>query len=110
ASFPSWVLCYVSGGRSFSLLSASSCSSSDRDPSDSGAPGEQQMISRQWRGLARREEAAAYQAHLQAETFPAIRQIEGFIDAAILKRAVANGVEFLVVTHWESLAAIARFA
>jgi heme-degrading monooxygenase HmoA len=68
------------------------------------------MISRQWRGIARCENAAAYQAHLKAETFPAIRKIEGFIDATILKRPVTIGIEFLIVTRWESMDAIARFA
>jgi len=68
------------------------------------------MISRQWRGLARLEKEAAYQEHLQADTFPAIRRIEGFVDATILKRSVANGVEFLIVTRWKTMDAIARFA
>jgi heme-degrading monooxygenase HmoA len=68
------------------------------------------MISRQWRGLARREAAAAYQEHLRLETFPAIRRIEGFIDATILKRPVASGIEFLIVTRWKTMAAIERFA
>jgi len=68
------------------------------------------MISRQWRGLARREKAAVYQEHLQQETFPAIRRIEGFVDATILKRPVANAIEFLIVTRWETMDAIARFA
>lgn len=68
------------------------------------------MISRQWRGLARHEKASAYQEHLQLETFPAIRRIEGFVDATILKRAVASGIEFLVVTRWKTMAAIERFA
>jgi heme-degrading monooxygenase HmoA len=68
------------------------------------------MISRQWCGIAKRERAVAYQAHLQGETFPAIRRIEGFIDATIHKRAVPIGIEFLVVTRWTSLDAIRRFA
>jgi heme-degrading monooxygenase HmoA len=68
------------------------------------------MISRQWRGLARSEAAQAYEAHLIQETFPALRKIEGFVDASILKRIVETGVEFLVVTRWSSLEAIAKFS
>ena len=68
------------------------------------------MISRHWRGLARHASEAAYQEHLRADTFPAIRKIEGFVDATILKRAVPNGVEFLIVTRWRSMTAIAKFA
>ena len=68
------------------------------------------MISRQWRGVARIDAAAAYQQHLRSDTFPAIRKIEGFVDATILKRPVVNGVEFLIVTRWENMQAIAQFA
>ena len=68
------------------------------------------MISRQWRGLARAERAADYEAHLRGDTFPALRKLDGFVDAAILRRSLPQGVEFLVVTRWRSLAAIARFA
>jgi heme-degrading monooxygenase HmoA len=68
------------------------------------------MISRHWRGLANADAAAAYESHLRTETLPALRKINGFVDAAILRRVLPNGVEFLVVTQWESMAAIERFA
>jgi heme-degrading monooxygenase HmoA len=68
------------------------------------------MISRQWRGLARSDQASAYENHLRSETFPALRNIEGFVGAEILRRAAADGVEFLVVTRWRSKAAIEKFA
>ena len=68
------------------------------------------MISRQWRGLARPERAQDYVRHLRTETFPQLRRIAGFVDASILTREVAGGVEFLVVTRWESLEAIRDFA
>ena len=47
---------------------------------------------------------------LRTETFPALRKIEGFIDAAILRRAVPGGIEFLIVTRWSSMGAIEKFA
>jgi heme-degrading monooxygenase HmoA len=68
------------------------------------------MISRQWRGLAKPAHADAYVEHLRRETFPQLSQIPGFIDASILRRAVADGVEFLIVTRWDSIEAIQRFA
>jgi heme-degrading monooxygenase HmoA len=68
------------------------------------------MISRQWRGLAHSQYAAAYVEHLRTETFPQLSRIAGFIDASVLRRSEARGVEFLVVTHWESLEAIVAFA
>jgi heme-degrading monooxygenase HmoA len=68
------------------------------------------MISRQWRGLAKAPQADLYVRHLHTETFPALHSIPGFVGASILRRSVARGVEFLVVTQWESLEAIRAFA
>lgn len=68
------------------------------------------MISRQWRGVARSDRAAKYEDHLRTDTFPKLRRLPGFLDASILRRPTENGVEFLVVTTWESLGAIASFA
>jgi heme-degrading monooxygenase HmoA len=68
------------------------------------------MISRQWRGLAKASEADRYVQHLQAETFPLLSTIKGFVEASILRRNVSEGVEFLVVTRWESMNAIRQFA
>jgi heme-degrading monooxygenase HmoA len=68
------------------------------------------VISRQWRGLAQANLAQKYVQHLRTETFPSLRTLPGFVDASILSRRLGGGVEFLVVTRWESLDAIARFA
>ena len=68
------------------------------------------MISRQWRGLAHPSRAQDYIRHLRTETFPALRNIPGFIDASILSRPFGAGVEFLIVTRWDSIDAIANFS
>lgn len=68
------------------------------------------MISRQWRGLARPDKADAYVEHLEAETFPALRRLSGFVSGSILRRTVPEGVEFLIVTTWASLDAIRALA
>ena len=68
------------------------------------------MISRHWRGLAKAECADEYVAHLRAETFAQLSTIPGFVEARILRRASGGGVEFLILTLWESLAAIQQFA
>ena len=68
------------------------------------------MISRNWRGLVRTEEAANYVRHLERETFPRLSGIEGFVSASILRRDTTRGVEFLIVTTWESMDAIRQFA
>ena len=68
------------------------------------------MIARHWRGVAHSQDAAAYVEHLRTETFPQLSRIAGFIDASVLRRIEARGVEFLVLTHWKSLDAIVAFA
>lgn len=68
------------------------------------------MIDRHWRGLARGDRAAEYEQHLRGETFPALERIAGFLGGSIGRRPLANGVEFLVITRWTSLEAIALFA
>jgi len=68
------------------------------------------VISRLWCGVARPEFAGTYLEHLQTETFPAIRALRGFVSASVLRRPLPQGVEFLVVTRWESLDSIRAFA
>jgi hypothetical protein len=64
------------------------------------------VISRHWRGVSKRERAEAYIAHLQAETFPLLMRIPGFVRASILKREVDRGTDMMVefderVRHYE---------
>jgi heme-degrading monooxygenase HmoA len=47
---------------------------------------------------------------LRTETFPALRKIPGFVDASILSRTRATGVEFQIITRWDSIDAIVKFA
>ena len=68
------------------------------------------MIARHWRGLVKRERAAAYVEHLQSQTLPQLVQLAGFRDASIHRRELPQGVEFLVVTVWDSLDSIRSFA
>jgi heme-degrading monooxygenase HmoA len=68
------------------------------------------MISRHWKGIAKREDAERYVAHLKGDTFPKVAALAGFIQASILRREVASGTEFQVVTVWRSLQDIEAFA
>jgi heme-degrading monooxygenase HmoA len=68
------------------------------------------MISRHWRAIVKESDAESYIAHLRNETFPQLSAISGFHAASILRRAVEGGIEFLIVTRWESIAAIREFA
>ena len=69
------------------------------------------MIMRSWRGRAATQERAhEYAAHLAQDVFPRLREIDGHRGAWLLRRHVADGVEVLVLTAWESMAAIRAFA
>ena len=68
------------------------------------------MITRLWRALAHPEHADRYVEHLQTETLPALAIIPGFVSASVLRRELRTGTEFLVLTRWETLEAIGRFA
>jgi heme-degrading monooxygenase HmoA len=68
------------------------------------------VISRHWRGLARKDKAASYERHLRVETFPGLKSIPGFVGASILTRTLENAVEFLIISRWSSVEAIAQFA
>ena len=68
------------------------------------------MISRHWKGIARREFADRYVNHLEHETFPELASLPGFIRATVLRRELAAGTEFQVVTLWDSWTSIEAFA
>ncbi len=54
--------------------------------------------------------ADEYVQHLRSETFPELSKLPGFITASILRRNTQQGIEFLIVTTWESIGAIEQFA
>lgn len=68
------------------------------------------MIERHWTGIAKKERANEYIDHLLNDTFKKIKEIKGFISASILKKDLSEGVEFLVITRWETLEVIKQFA
>jgi heme-degrading monooxygenase HmoA len=68
------------------------------------------MISRHWRCLAKPDQAHNYTEHLRTDTLPALRNLPGFSGATILSRAIADGIEFLIITQWRALDDIARFS
>ena len=68
------------------------------------------MIARMWRGSAIREKANDYVQHLQMSVIPELRQIDGFKGVYLMRRDSSEDVEFLVLTLWESMDAIRKFA
>lgn len=68
------------------------------------------MISRQWKCILKEESHDQYIAFLNNVVLKNARTLPGFVHADILKRRTINGLEFLVVTLWETLDNIKAFA
>lgn len=68
------------------------------------------MIARTWRGTASLATADIYYRHFRTEVVPHLQTIAGYQDAYLLRREVDGHVEFLVVTLWDSIEAVKKFA
>src|SRR5690349_7206418 len=69
------------------------------------------MIARIWRGIASgTRNADAYERHVTKTVLPSLSSIPGHRGARVLRRPDGARVEFLVVTFWDSIDAIRRFA
>jgi heme-degrading monooxygenase HmoA len=63
-----------------------------------------------WRGSALPEKADDYVKHLQMSVLPELKQIHGFEGVYLMKQDSSEAVEFIVLTLWESMDAIRKFA
>jgi heme-degrading monooxygenase HmoA len=68
------------------------------------------MIIRTWRGRAPSAKADAYPRHFRTTLTPHLQEVRGFLGAQLLQRRIGESVEFLVLTRWQSMAAIQGFA
>lgn len=68
------------------------------------------MIVREWRGYAAITEPEAYPQHLLRSVRPRLEQLAGFRGLYLMSRRNLEEIEFLVLTLWESMDAIAAFA
>ena len=68
------------------------------------------MIGRLWHGWTTVDDAPRYEEHLREETFPGLRDIDGYVDGYLLRRDAGDRVDFTVLTLWESFDAIRAFA
>ena len=68
------------------------------------------MIARVWRGWVRAEDADGYDRHYRAQVLSALRAVNGFSGARLMRRTVGGEVEFLAVTHFTDMDAVRRFA
>lgn len=68
-------------------------------------------VARVWRGGTRAgPDSYAYLSHLDDDVLPALDRMDGFLKATVLRRSVQDEEELIVVTFWESMDAIRRFA
>ena len=68
------------------------------------------MIGRLWSGRTDPANADDYEAFLRDDLLPQVRELEGSRGAYVMRRDTADGVEFVTLTLFESLAAVQRFA
>jgi heme-degrading monooxygenase HmoA len=68
------------------------------------------MIARSWRGVTAARDADAYVDYLQQTGLTEFRQTEGNRGALALRRVDSERAEFVVLSLWESEAAVRRFA
>src|SRR5688500_20255568 len=73
------------------------------------------MIARTWRGVTRAADAADYVAYIEATGLREYAATEGNLGALMLHRAVGDATaepltEVLIVSFWESMAAVTRLA
>jgi uncharacterized protein len=80
-------------------------------------PGSQQLVEqargkvlRMWRARSTIEKVGGYVHHATTKVFPALRAIEGYRGAYLGRRSVDGAIELVVLTLWDSMAAVRKFA
>jgi heme-degrading monooxygenase HmoA len=71
---------------------------------------EKKTVARIWRGRTLASKADEYEAYLFASGITKIRETPGNLGVTVLRRADGNQTEFLVISIWESIEAVQRFA
>jgi heme-degrading monooxygenase HmoA len=71
---------------------------------------EDHMIARTWRGATKAEDAEAYLEYLHRTGFTEYRKTPGNRGVLGLRRIVNDRAEFLLISLWDSEAAIRQFA
>jgi uncharacterized protein YciI/heme-degrading monooxygenase HmoA len=68
------------------------------------------LILRMWRARSTAEKSGEYVQHATSKVFPTLRAIAGHRGAYLLRRAVDGAVELVVLTIWESMESVRKFA
>ncbi len=72
--------------------------------------GENAMILRIWKGQKCAQKAGKYPQHRKQRVFPKLRNVEGCSEAYLLPYPINAGVEFVVLSLWDSMPAVHGFA
>jgi heme-degrading monooxygenase HmoA len=68
------------------------------------------MVVRFWSARATPAQVRVYLQHFADEVLPALRKFAGYVSSSVLRRPTESAVEILVITVWQSFAAIDAFA
>ena len=68
------------------------------------------MIARFWSARTSRDKAPHYAHHLETAVFAELKTLDGFSNAMLLQRDIGDEIEVVVITFWQSLESIRRFA
>jgi heme-degrading monooxygenase HmoA len=68
------------------------------------------MIARTWRGATRAQDADSYLEYLNATGLREYRETPGNQGVLALRRLDGDRAEFLLITLWDSMEAVRRFA
>jgi heme-degrading monooxygenase HmoA len=81
-------------------------------PSASASPqlNPKRMIARIWQGRTLTAKADEYEKYLNATGVPQILKTQGNHGVEVLRRSDGAQTEFVVISYWESVAAIRKFA
>jgi uncharacterized protein len=75
-----------------------------------GSSRDKGLILRMWRARSTVDNSGKYVRHATRKVFPALRAIEGHRGAYLLRRVVDGAIELVVLTLWESMEAVRKFA
>lgn len=75
-----------------------------------GSSQDKGLILRMWMARSTIDKSGEYIEHATKKVFPTLRAIEGHRGAYLLRRAVDGAIELVVLTLWESMEAVRKFA
>lgn len=79
-------------------------------PAEAVSQANKKMIVRFWKARSTEQASEKYVAHATQNVFPALDEIEGHRGAYLLRRAVDDAIEFVVLTFWDSMESVRKFA